>query len=85
MRGKEAGQEVREGSLRPPPTPYTQDLPLGHTPTGTLGSNPSHCACERISAAITGDETGEGADPLHFLTSIKENLEQEGHGWQELC
>lgn len=68
----------------PPSSP--RPLPPRTCPWATpqLGSNPSHCPCEMISAAIKRDETGEGADPLHFLTSVKENLEQEGHGWQEL-
>ena len=79
--GKGQGPKAVTGTQgeEPPTSPphYSPLLPLDHTPAATLHSNPNHCPCARNRAAITGDETGEGTNSRHFLTS------SQGESWSK--
>ena len=59
------------------PSPLQPITAPGPHPSCTLHSNPNYCPCARNQAAITGDETGEGADSWHFLTS------NQGESWSK--
>ena len=75
--GKGQGPKAVTGTQgeEPPTSPphYSPLLPLDHTPAATLHSNLCYRPDERIPVAITGDETGEDADPR-----------QEDRSWQGL-